>query len=802
MLKLDEQINVLTDRVKKRKEEYLSAEVHLSGYRSRLVTQSWRETEGQPLEIRRAKAFKKILEGIPICIREGELIVGSQTEHIRGVCPVVDFDRAETNRSRIQQAKVAVISPGRHAVVNEEVRQGILDDLDYWEGKTIRDRVKEAFTTLWGNQWSDFLEVRVCRDTIHSIGARTADWRKVLNMGFNGIIAEAMQEIAKLQTFDEHETRKYYLAQAIIIVCEGVINYARRFAVLAAKMAEEEKDPARKLELCQIADIFEHVPANPARNFREALQSFFTSFLALHLETGYADETPGRFDQYMYPFYKKDLEEGRLTQQDAAELLGLLVVKFMEFDTFGTPTTRHSRQGSHNINVTLGGMTKEGLDGSNGVSMLFLEAIRRLRPHQPHVSLRYHDGISRDFMVKAVETNRDHGGGIPAFFNDKPVLLGLTRKGIPLSEARDWIPQGCVERTSGPSSSMMGSGPFYNLPKILEITLNNGIDPRTGKRIGLQTGDPRAFTSFEELYGAFKTQVGWFVDRLIQVTNLGFVVRQENYALPYNSALLTGCLESGKDALAGGARWGAKFLACLRPYGHANTVNSLAAIKKLVYEDKKLSMDELLASLTANFEGKAEIQAMLLAAPKWGNDDDYVDSIMVDLYNWTAKQITGHINPWGQPWIISRQGLTYHYWFGEVVGASADGRRSGEPLADGSVSAMRGTDKKGPTAVMNSASKVDHVESESTLLNLKFSPAPLRSSEGIEKFISLIKTYFDNCGYLCQFNIVNTETLLDAKKHPEKYRDLVVRVAGFSAFFVDLAPSVQDEIISRTGHAI
>ena len=564
------------------------------------------------------------------------------------------------------------------------------------------------------------------------------------------------------------------------------------------RMAEREQDENRKAELLRIARTCEWVPANPARDFFEAMQSFWFAFLAINMECASVGEAPGRFDQYMYPFFKRDIEESKITHQEAAELLALLLVKFMAMGSWCEAGRKERLQGTQLMNLTIAGVKEDGSDAANELTYLFLETLGHVKSHNPHVSFRYHDGVNREILIKAVETNLRHGGGVPAYFNDKVALVSLTQKGIPISEARNWVPLGCVERTIYPSSGLYTSGPFVNLPKVLEITLHNGVDPRTEKSVGLATGDAAQFAGFGELFEAYKKQLAYFIDSLIDFSNVWFVIRGNHWAMPYNSALLQGCLESGKDTLSGGSRWNKKLLASLRLFGHQNTANSFAAIKKLVYEEKRVTMSELLDGLAKNFEGKENLLQMCLSAPKWGNDDDYVDEIMRDIFEWTEKQITSHTNPWGEPWTVARQGLTVHYQFGNVDGALPDGRKAWEPLADGSVSAMRGTDTKGPTAIINSIGKLEHTGNESTLLNLKFHPGSLQTRAGINKFISLLKTHFDNYAHHLQCNMLSKETLLNAKAHPEEYRDLVVRVAGFSAFWVELAPKVQDEIIART----
>ena len=805
VLKIDEQMrqaNSLTDRVRKGKEEYLGSKVHMCSERSRLVTESWKETKGQPLVIRRARLFKKVMEGIPIAIREGELIVGSQTQWVRGVNPAVDLCRPREIRQTLE-GDLQVVSERVRGTVTEEDKQSILEDFNFWEDESAVKVAEDTFRELWGDRYALFNESKMITEFVNNPAARTGDFGRVLNEGLNSIISEARETISTLKIFDESEISKLYLAQAIIIACEALINYSKRHAELARQMAEREQDETRKAELLKIARTCEWVPANPARNFFEALQSFWFSFLALNLECPSIAEAPGRFDQYMYPFYKKDIEEGEITPQETAELLALMLLKCMAMDQWGSAGRKENIQGSQLINVTIAGVKEDGSDAANELTWLFLHVLSQVKSHQPHVSFRYHDGVDEQILLKAVEANRDHGGGIPAFFNDKAALVNLSQKGIPIREARNWVPQGCVERTIYPSSGLYTSGPFYNLPKILEVTLNNGVDPRTKKQIGLATGDPRQFTCFEELYDAYKKQVGYFTNAMIDMCNVWFVIRENNWALPYNSALLPGCLESGKDTLAAGARWNKKFLADLRPLGHANVANSLAAIKKLVYEEKKVTMDELLDALDSKWEGRDDLRQMCVAAPKWGNDDDYVDEIMRDIFAWTEKLITRRTNHWGERWVVSRQALAIHYRFGKVVGALPDGRKGeGEALADGSLSPVQGTDVKGPTAVINSAGKVDAIGSDATLLNMKFHPGPLQTRAGLNKFISLLKTHFDNYAHHIQCNMLSQETLLDAKAHPEKYRDLVVRVAGFSAFWVELSPQVQDEIIARMEHTL
>ncbi|MBI2847348.1 MAG: hypothetical protein HYX82_05660 [Chloroflexi bacterium] len=628
--------------------------------------------------------------------------------------------------------------------------------------------------------------------------SRDINYEKVLKKGLVGVVEEAREELLRLSRFDtEEDVKKFHFLEAVIIALEAVISYANRHARLARELAAREQNPVRKVELERIAEICEWVPKNPPRSFYEAVQSFWLLLLALNQETASQGETPGRFDQYIYPFYEKDIREGKLTRQEAAEILGCLWVKFLEMEMVKEATLKSKTQGSHIMNLTIGGVNKAGEDATNELSYLILDVVRQIKPHQPHLTVRYHDGLSEAFLIKAVETNREVHGGMPQWVNDKIVILNLVSMGVPLEEARDWEAISCSYYNIPHAAGQYGKPVQINQAKVFEIALNNGVDPRTGKRLGIETGDPRSFSSWEEVYDAFKKQLKYVVNTVAKAGRLGTVVRGENYALPFNSALMDDCIKTGKDVMDGGMRY--KELVCTgSDRGHVDVANSLAAIKKLVFEEKKITMAELLDALASDFEGKEGLRQILLSAPKWGNDDDYVDSIMKDVWLWTAKTLMEETNVWGKPITPGRFGIAWHYWAGKATGALPTGRRAYTPLTDGAVSPMPGTDKKGPTAVINSASKLDFTVVTDAVLNQKFPPALLQTREGIRKLLALIKSFFDRYGYHIQFNIIDRATLLDAQKHPELYRDLVIRVAGYSAYFVELARDLQDEIISRT----
>ncbi len=798
-IELLNKVNVLTERVKRRKQEFLAAKPHLCPQRSRLFIDSWKETEGEPLAIRWAKAFQKVVEGIPIVIRDDELVVGSQTRYVRGCFCAPEYFAETFIEQLAANEKLTSSSETVECDIEEWERKSILEDAYYWKGKSVTCKITREWEELWGSRIADGIEARLFNTFIRNVSEVAAvDYEKVLKKGLIGIADEAREQLNKATIATEEDLHKIHFWKAVLIVCEAGGKYARRHADLAREMARTETDVARRKELETIAEICDWVPANPARSFHEALQSFWFIHLQLFLETTGMIKTPGRFDQYMFSLYEKDIREGRLTRQEAAELLGLLWVKIGEQEPFKPSDSKKYFAGTTLQNVTIGGVKRDGSDATNELSYLILEVAAKVKGNNPHLSLRYHDNIPEEFLIKGAETNIVTGAGIPAFFNDKAAIPSLMATwGTTLEEARDWACVGCGERAPVPSAAESSKNSL-NLSKCFELALYNGIDPRTGTQLGPATGDARNFASFEEFYDALKKQYAYVLDTVIPAQKVAQIVLTESQQLPFHSALLNDCIKNGADQLGRGCRWKWNYDTVIL-FGIQNPVNSLAAIKKLVFEDKRITMAELLDALAVNFEGKDDLRQLLLAAPKWGNDDDYVDEIMKDVWRWTGEIVAQHPAMWESGgYHIAKHGLSMHYFLGKVTSALPDGRKAWEPLADGSLSPMRGTDFKGPTAVFNSASKIDISKTESTILNQKIPPSVVQTREGIEKFLSLIRTYFRQGGYHVQFNIVSHETLLDAQRHPENYRDLLVRVAGYSAFFVELPQDVQDDIIART----
>jgi len=800
-------VNCQTDRVNKLIEMLRNAEEHICCERSRIVTESWKETEGEPLDIRRAKLFRDVMRKNPIAIWDNELIVGSQSKYFFGASPYVDYNPAVAVEN-LRETGGTGGSSVKDAQITEEERRSLEEDVKYWQGRSTGDAVGQLEKTKfpWLRDWEESGLVNA-GTTGNPPAVRSVDYGKVINIGLEGIIEEAKEELKSLEYYDHpaDDLKKEIFLQAVIIALEGAIEYAGRYAALAKEMAEKEQDPVRKKELERIAGVCSHVPAKPARNFYEAVQCFWLIHLCVNLETSFLAETPSRMDQYLYPLYYKDvIAEGTLSRQEAAELLSCLMVKFNQFTCVKMSYDKKNIPGTHLQDVTICGVDRDGRDASNELSYLMLEVLGQTNLPQPPIYVRYHNKINREVWMKALEINVRRGDGNPAFLNDETRIFSLVDHGIPLHDAREWAAAGCAGSIV-PAVAIHGGSMginYVNLAKIFEYVLNDGRDPKTGKQIGLHTGDARKFTSIDQFIDAFKQQFDYLIPILARMARLTAHVDVSNYHIPFCSALVGDCIKKGKDAREGGARY-PQFLYHVSDRGLQDTVDSMIAIKKLVFEDKKLSMDEVLDAVEANFEGKEAVRSMLLNAPKYGNDDDYVDELFGDLSIWLQNRIAQEINPFGSKLWSGRSGAVAHVSFGKETGALPNGRKAWTPLADGFLSPSQGADLKGPTAVFNSASKVNHVEnSTGALMNMKFDRRLFKDAKKLPILSSMIESFFQRGGFHIQINFLEPETLKKAQEDPEKYSNLMVRVAGYSAFFVDLPRQVQDEILARTNQAI
>jgi pyruvate formate-lyase/glycerol dehydratase family glycyl radical enzyme len=806
LMELDKLV-FLTNRVNGLKQKCEDAVPHICSDRSRLATESWKETDGEPLDIRRAKVFRRIMEGNPISIRPDELVVGSQSQYVRGASVPIECNPYFVY-DLLHAELLTAVSPTETAEITEAEKESLLEDCKYWMGRSLTDVVRKYEERF--PYWKDWAEANFISPFMlggaFPPAVKSVDYGKVIRIGYEGIIAEAREALSKLDYENPSEDfEKDCFLQAVIIVLEGAIEYAHRYALLAEEMAAKEKDPRRKKELEKIAETCQQVPAKPARSFYEAVQSFWLTHICVNLENAVIAQAPGRLDQYLYPLYQKDvIEEGNITRQEAAEILGCLIVKFNEMSAVKSPADKENSAGTLLQDTTICGVTSDGKDASNELSYMLLEALGQVQMPQPPIYVRYHTHINPEIWMKAMEIDVRRGDGNPAFVNDICRVISFVDHGIPLEEARDWVVGGCAGSIM-PNVAMhgvTGGIGYFNTSKILEFVLNNGRDPNTGKQICLVTGDPRTFTSVEQFKDAFKQQADYFLSTVSKKRNVLYAVDVANYRTPFCSSLLGDCIARGKDGRVGGVRY-PQFLTHVSDRGLQNVADSLAAIKKVVFEEKKISMDELLDALKVNFKGKENIRQMLLKAPKYGNDDDYVDDIFNELSLWLMERVGQDKNPFGTRLWQGRSGATVHWMLGRVTGALPDGRKAGEPLADGWLSPSQGRDTKGPTAVLTSASKVNHVSnSNAALMNMKFDHKMLANRANLAKFAKMIETFFAREGYHIQVNMLSRETLLDAQEHPQQYKNLMVRVAGYSAYFVDLPRSLQDEIMSRTDQAM
>ena len=764
--------------------------------RAKLVTASYKETQGLPLPIRRAKAFEKIVTEIPIYIDDDQLLAGDFASR-----KMAAEWHPELTVDWVFKELEEGIFPYK---LREEELTTVREICDFWKETAMKEsffrylgpeETSKLFTYNEEGSWVFAASVEAQTEK----GWYVPDYPKAIRIGLSGILAEVEDELQRTRPLDDQSLAKIIFLQSLVIMLKAGVRYGKRYAALARDLAKRSAGQ-RKEELERIAGICEWVPEKPARNFREALQTMWFCHLLIYWDVRGTGISPGRVDQYLYPYYKKDVEQGELEREDAIELLECFRVKMSALRHFYTACVRETSAGEVQFhNCTLGGQTADGRDATNELSFLWLEAAERTRTPHPTLSIRWHENISPEFAMKGAEVCK-LGLGFPAWFGDKTSIEYLVNMGIGLEEARDYALAGCVLHVI-PHKTAATWPTVYNVPKLLELTLHNGVDPQTGKQVGLATGSLDSYSSYESLRDAFKKQVAYFLAYSTNYLNKVRLFRAANLPDLFASCLVDDCIKRGQSVVGGGPRYQRGSMYML-PIGVVDVADSLAAIKKYVYEQKSLSKKELMQSLEANFEGKEDIRQRLLSAPKYGNDDDYVDSIVADIYSWLHEIVSEVDAPYGTKYVLAPHNLSFHGATGRRVGALPSGRLAGVSLADGAVSPCQGADRKGPTAVINSAGKIDHVPIFGTLFNMKFHPSALRTSEDLTKFLALLKTYFDNYGGKhLQFNVIDKETLLDARAHPERYRDLVVRVSGYSALWVDLDDKIQEEIIARTEQA-
>ncbi len=771
----------------------MNTEPYISTERAELITDFYQSGGADTLSVpvSRAMAFKYILQHREIYIGDGELIVGERGPEPRATptypelcCHSIDDLEACHNRVRSRFN----VSEDAKDVYREEI-------IPFWLGKTIRERVFASMSEEWMTAFevgifTEFMEQRAPGHAILD--------DKIYKRGLIDFIQDIDTRLEDIDFYnDPLAFARSEELKAIRIVAEAIIDFAHRHSELASDLAESEKDPTRRKELEKIAEVCRHVPANAPRDFWEALQTYWFVHLGVITELNVWDSfNPGRVDLNLYPFYKKGVDSGELTRDSAKELLQCFWVKFHNQPAPPKVDITEEQSGTYQdfTLINTGGLTIDGTDAVNELSYLLLEVCEEMQLIMPSVCIQISEHNPDDFLLKAVDVIST-GLGQPSMFNTDVIIKEFLRMGKTLEDARKGGPSGCVTIGSFGSESVILTG-YMNWPKILEITLNNGVDPRTNKLVGLETGNPRDFKSFEELFDAYTNQLKYFIDLKIKGNNIIERIYAEHMPSPFMSLLMDDCIQKGIDYHNGGSRYNSTYI---QGVGMGTITDSLAAIKYHVYDDENLTMGQLLETLESNFEDEPLRMRLLNKTPKYGNDDDYADSIAQEVFETYFENLDGRPNTKGGEYRVNLLPTTVHIYFGQVTGATPNGRLKGEPLSDG-ISPSHGADKLGPTAVLRSAAKIDHSKTGGTLLNQKFMPDVLANNEGREKLAFLVRSYFKLGGHHIQFNVISHDTLQDAQLHPESHGNLIVRVAGYSDYFVNLGKSLQDEIIARTTH--
>lgn len=800
--------------------------------RAVLLTESYKATEGQPVVTRRAEAFAHILRNIPITIREDELIVGSATKSPRScqVFPEFSFEWLENEFDTVATRSADPF------YISDETKATLHEVYKYWKGKTT----SELATAYMSPETLTAIEHNIFTPGnyfYNGVGHITVKYDKVLKIGYRGIINEAKAELEKLEPSDPSILDKGVLLNAMITSCEAVCDYAKRYARLALDMAEKCNDDKRKLELLLIAHNCATVPENGATSFYEACQSFWFVQMLIQMESSGHSISPGRFDQYMYPYYKADIDSGKITPEVAQELMDCIWVKLNDLNKVRDAASAEGFAGySLFQNLIAGGQDINGEDATNDLSFMSIQASMHVALPQPSLSVRIWNKTPHDFMMKAAELTRT-GIGLPAYYNDEVIIPSLMSRGLTLEDARDYNIIGCVEPQKAGKTHGWHDAAFYNMCRPLELVFSNGVDK--GVQIGPKTGDVTSFKNFEEFYDAYKTQNNYMIKLLVNADNAIDMAHSKLCPLPYLASMVDDCMTNGKTVEEGGAVYN---FTGPQGFGVANMADSMFAVKKLVYDDKKITMQELKDALennygslsakavtekvaaalsekgvaitesnikeiylnaekhidSSNFEKYAKIREMILEIPKYGNDNNEVDSLARDVAYTYTRELEKYKNPRGGQFQAGLYPVSANVPLGAQTGATPDGRLAFTPVADG-VSPSAGRDVNGPTASANSVSKLDHfIASNGTLFNMKFHPSALKGRSGLEAFCAFVRAYFDQKGSHMQFNVVSRETLIDAQKNPENYKNLVVRVAGYSALFTTLSRSLQDDIINRT----
>jgi pyruvate formate-lyase/glycerol dehydratase family glycyl radical enzyme len=784
----------ISERVIKLREQSLNAVEKISAERAMLVTEFYKSDEARELSapVKRAKAFKYLMKNKKICINDGELIVGE-----RGPGPKETPTYPEISLHSMKDLEILDSREKVFFRVDEKVKSIYEKEIiPFWKGKSNRDRIISLMTPEWLDAYNAgiFTEFQEQRAPGHTVLGY-----KMFKTGFLKLKEEIKESVSLLDFFnDPHASEKLEELKAMEIAADAIIMYANRHADELERLASDENNKARKDELLKMAAVCRKVPANAPDTVHEMLQHYWFIHLGVITELNPWDSfNPGRLDQHLFPVYRKEMEEGTITEDYLYELLGCFWVKFNNHPSppkMGV-TASESNTYTDFCLINLGGVKPDGSDAVNEMSYILLDVIKEMRILQPSSMVQISRKSPDRFIHKALDIIKT-GFGQPSCFNTEAIIQELLRQGKSIVDARNGGASGCVESGAFGTEAYWLTG-YFNLPKVFEVTLNNGFDRRTNKQVGLQTGYAHEYKSFDDLLNAFRLQVKYFADIKIRGNN----VIERTFAgwlpVPFLSLLVEDCILNGKDYNCGGARYNTSYI---QGVGLGSISDILTSVRFNIYDNKKFSWEEMLKALEADFKGYEHIQyEMIYNTPKYGNDDDYADQQAVTVFDIFYDAVNGRPNSRGGIHRINMLPTTSHVYFGSVTGATPDGRKAYLPLSEG-ISPFQGVDHNGPTSVIKSASKIDHLRTGGTLLNQKFSPSFFEDEDSYDNLTSLIRSYFSLDGHHIQFNVIDAETLKDAQKHPERYRDLIVRVAGYSDYFNDLGEDLQNEIIARTEH--
>ena len=784
----------MTPRIQQLREQSLKAVNRISAERALLVTEFHKTDLAQQVSVpvRRALSLKYILENKSICINQDELIVGE-----RGPAPKATPTYPEITLHSLTDLDILNSREKVFFRVDEETRKAYENIIiPFWKGKTQRDRIFDNLDERWkdayhAGMFTEFMEQRAPGHTVNG--------DKIYSKGLLDIIEDINQAILNLDFYaDPSALHKLEELKAMKISAQALIHFAERHAKVLQKMALSETRDWRKKELQELAEICLHVPAHAPRSFHEALQYYWFVHLAVITELNPWDSfNPGRLDQHLYPFFKSETENGTLTEDKAKEILHSFWIKFNNHPA--PPKIGVTAQESNTYTdfslINLGGVKRDGSDAVNELTYILLDVIEEMRLLQPSSMVQVSKKNPDRFLKRALKIVKT-GFGQPSIFNTDAIVQELIRQGKSIVDARNGGASGCVETGAFGKECYILTG-YFNLPKVLEITLNNGWDKNTNKKIGIETGNPASFKTFEELLEAYNRQLRHFIDIKIKGNNIIETLFSDHMPVPFLSLLIDDCIANGKDYNSGGARYNTSYI---QGVGLGSITDNLTALRYHVFEKKSISLPDFMKALEANFIGYEELRnELVFHTSKFGNDDDYADAQATRVFEMYYEAINGRPTTRGATYRINMLPTTCHVYFGSVMGAMPDGRKAGMPLSEG-ISPVQGADRQGPTAVLKSAVKIDHIRTGGTLLNQKFTPSFFEDEEAIEKICQLVRSYFRMDGHHIQFNVVDAVTLRDAQKHPENYRDLIVRVAGYSDYFNDLGEDLQNEIIQRTEH--